>query len=545
MTYFRRSPAALLLVAALFAPNVQLIAQVPTASASRNVQSQIERDEARVKAIINAAERLWYEGTLHLKDNQRLQARDKFDKSVDVVLESGMDVRGNPRLQQYYSELVERIYRLEVGAGQPQPSLVAQVAQTLAPAQDGRTIVTATPAQDGKLNPPPPQVGFREQKFEPSPLDDLSKLKLTTAEEQVTTEELVELEETKLSLGFKFNTHALVQQYINYYQGRGRSTMESGLRRSGRFMRLAKRIFREEGVPEDIAWLGQVESAWRPTARSWAAASGLWQFIPSTGSRFGLRQTAWVDERNSFEKATRASARYLKWLNNRYNGNWELAMGAYNTGEGNIDRAIRRAGRPDFWATYPFIAQETRNYVPNILATILIAKNPAKYGFHNIKPEAPLSYDEVRVPSATSLQLIANLTGSSLDYLRSINPELRRDVTPRGEAYVVRVPAGRATQFVAGLRGVPAGLRDGGGVQLASKSYVRAGQTAPTGSSLKKVRAKAGETIASIAARYGVAADEVARLNGIAANIALTANQEITVPSQGAGSAPARPTRRR
>ncbi len=542
MIYFRRSPAAVLLVAALVAPGVQLAAQVPTASASRNVQSQIERDDARVKAIIERAETYWREGMLHLESSQRLQARDKFDKSVDVVLESGMDVRGNPKLQQYYSELVERIYRLEVGIGQPQPSLVAQAAQTLAPAEDGRTIAASVPAQDGKLNPPS-QVGFREQKFEPSPLDDLSKLKLTKAEEQVTTEELVELEETKQTLGFKFNTHALVQQYINYYQGRGRSTMESGLRRSGRFMRLAKRIFREEGVPEDIAWLGQVESAWRPTARSWAAASGLWQFIPSTGSRFGLRQTAWVDERNSFEKATRASARYLKWLNNRYNGNWELAMGAYNTGEGNIDRAIRRAGRPDFWATYPFIAQETRNYVPNILATILIAKNPAKYGFHNIKPEAPLSYDEVRVPSATSLQLIANLTGSSLDYLRSINPELRRDITPRGEAYIVRLPAGRATQFVAGLRGVPANLRDGGGTQLVVKSYVRAGQTAPTGSSLKKVRAKAGETIAIIAARHGVAADEVARLNGIASNIALTANQEITVPTQSATST--RPARRR
>ena len=542
MTYFRRSPAAILLVVALVAPGVQLAAQVPRASASRNVQSQIELDDARVKAIIERAETYWREGMLHLESTQRLQARDKFDKSVDVVLESGMDVRGNPKLQQYYSELVERIYRLEVGIGQPQPSLVAQAAQTLAPAEDGRTIAAAITVQDGKLNPPS-QVGFREQKFEPSPLDDLSKLKLTKAEEQVTTEDLVEIEETKQTLGFKFNTHALVQQYINYYQGRGRSTMESGLRRSGRFMRMAKRIYREEGVPEDIVWLGQVESAWRPKAQSWAAASGLWQFIPGTGSRFGLRQTAWVDERNSFEKATRASARYLKWLNNRYNGNWELAMGAYNTGEGNIDRAIRRAGRPDFWATYPFIAQETRNYVPNILATILIAKNPAKYGFHNIKPEAPLSYDEVRVPSATSLQLIANLTGSSLDYVRSINPELRRDMTPRGEAYVVRVPAGRATQFVAGLRGVPAGLRDGGGTQLVVKNYVRAGQTAPTGASLKKVRAKAGETIAIIAARNGVAADEVARLNGIAANIALTANQEITVPTSSATSA--RPARRR
>ncbi len=136
--------------------------------------------------------------------------------------------------------------------------------------------------------------------------------------------------------------------------------------------------------------MGQVESAWKVRAVSWAAASGLWQFIPSTGRRYGLRQNAYIDERNSIEQSTRASARYLKWLATRYNGNWELAMAAYNTGEGNIDRAISRAGSANFWMIYPYIAQETRNYVPNILAVILIAKNPEKYGFKGIKADAPM-----------------------------------------------------------------------------------------------------------------------------------------------------------
>jgi membrane-bound lytic murein transglycosylase D len=157
--------------------------------------------------------------------------------------------------------------------------------------------------------------------------------------------------------------------------------MENGLRRSGQYMRLARQIFAQEGVPLDVTWLGQVESAWKPRAVSWAAASGLWQFIPSTGRMYGLRQNAYIDERNSYEQATRASARHLKDLANRYNGNWELAMAAYNTGAGNIDRAIARAGTANFWMIYPYIAQETRNYVPNILAVILIAKNPEKYGF--------------------------------------------------------------------------------------------------------------------------------------------------------------------
>ena len=121
-------------------------------------------------------------------------------------------------------------------------------------------------------------------------------------------------------------------------------------------MPMARRIFREEGVPENMVWIGQVESAWKPTARSWASAVGLWQFIPGTGIRYGLRRTSYLDERQSFEKATRASAKYLKFLADRYGGNWELAMAAYNCGEGKVDRAIRKAKRINFWKGIPLSA---------------------------------------------------------------------------------------------------------------------------------------------------------------------------------------------
>ena len=220
-------------------------------------------------------------------------------------------------------------------------------------------------------------------------------------------------------------------------------------------MRMARRIFREEGVPENVAWLGQVESAWKPTAMSWAAASGLWQFIPGTGSRFGLRRTAHVDERNSFEGATRASARYLKFLANRYGGNWELAMAAYNSGEGNVDRAIRRAGVANFWVAYPYLPQETRNYVPNILATILIANNPNQYGFGHVRPAPPLTYDQIRVPASTNLSMLAQASDTSVQYLRYLNPELRTNMTPP-EPYIVRVPAGKANDVVALFKRAPA-----------------------------------------------------------------------------------------
>jgi len=572
------------LLSALLLPSVSLNAQVSQKSYLRDTPSEVERDDPRVNKIVEDAEKHFRLGELNLKDQKRQAAREEFDKAVDAVLESGMDVRSNPRLNRYYVELVERVYRYEVGQATPGGG---------SPAQNGATFQTVAQT-DGRQpqQPAPVEVGFVDQKFEPSPLDDLRTLKLDEKEADVSADDVAKLEnEIKNTLDFSFTPHPLVQGFINYYQGRGRGTMETGLRRSGQYMQMARKIFREEGVPEDIVWLGQVESAWRPTARSWAAASGLWQFIPGTGSRFGLRQTAYVDERNSFEKATRASARYLKWLHNRF-GNWELAMGAYNTGEGNIDRAISRAGQRDFWAIYPYIAQETRNYVPNILAVILIAKNPEKYGFRNVQRMSPLAYDTVSVPSATSLQLIAALTDTSVDNIRALNPELRRDTTPPGEPFLLRVPPKRGHQMVALLKRIPADRRSqmarvvqaapgetwetvasrsgvsaaslqqwnagvdlakggtlivpsGGRVVQTLRNYERPNSAAPAGASLKSHTAKRGETVAQIAARYGASVAEVAKLNGVTPDEPLARGRQIRVPQGKSANAPAAPARRR
>ncbi|HKO35948.1 MAG TPA: transglycosylase SLT domain-containing protein [Pyrinomonadaceae bacterium] len=567
--------SSVLFVVALSTPAV-IQAQGPAGSSARDIQTEVQKNEPRVDQIIERANDHFRKGKLNLEDNKREQARDEFDKAVDAILMSGMDVRSSQRLQTYYLELVERIYREEVPLTQLAPNATTVVAQAPANAKtDGVEIAQAQPKQQ--------QIGFVQQGFEPSPLDALSKLILTEDEKTVTAEQLANAEQVKNSLDFKFTMNPLVQQYINFYQGRGgRGTMESGLRRSGRYMKIARDAFRKAGVPEDIVWLGQVESAWQPRAKSWAAASGLWQFIGSTGAAYGLRQTAWVDERNGIEKPTSASARHLKDLANRYNGDWLLAMAAYNTGAGNVDRAISRAGEANFWKIYPYIAQETRNYVPNILAVILIAKNPEKYGF-NVRPEAPMSFDPVPVPSATSLRLIAEATDTSLDHIQSLNPELKRDTTPRGEAFTVRVPAGRGKQLASLLKRVPGDRRDTArvisvapgeewqsianrtGVSVATLQSMNAGvdlnsatkllvpnstirltnwkRSADTpGASLNRVKARKGDTIAKIAAAHNLSANEVARLNGIAPNTALQAGQEIKLPST--GSAPA-PTSRR
>jgi membrane-bound lytic murein transglycosylase D len=559
---FPRLKACVALLMALVASAATSVAQIPAASSARTIQTEVEQSDGRVTQIISRAEDHFRKGKLNLEDNKRNQAREEFDKAIDSILESGFDVRGSQRLQTYYLELVERIYREEVPLQQPNSTSV-----------NTQLVAQNTQTQDQKT-PPPSQVGFRDQKFEPSPLDELSKLVLTEREKEVSSEDLATLEQSQKNVNFTFTLNPLIQQFINYYQGRNRSTMENGLRRSGQYMKLARKIFAEEGVPLDITWLGQVESAWKPKAVSWASASGLWQFVPSTGRRFNLKQNAYIDERNSYEQATRASARYLKWLSQRYNGNWELAIGAYNTGEGNIDRAIARAGTANFWTIYPYIAQETRNYVPNILAVILIAKNPEKYGFKGIKPDAAMSYDVVQVPTATSLQLVADATDSNVDYIRSLNPELKRDITPRGDAYNVRIPAGRAKQFAALIQKIPAERREtarlisvapgedwqsianrtgfnaaqlqamntgidlksstklvapSGNVKLTKWVRSTANETAAPG--LNKVRARKGDTIASIAAARNLDANDVARLNGIPVDSELKTGQEIKVPS--------------
>jgi membrane-bound lytic murein transglycosylase D len=556
--------------AALFIPAI-IQAQIPGGSSARDIQTEVQRTDPRVDQVLERANDHFRKGKLNLEDNKREQARDEFDKAIDEILMSGLDVRASQRLQTGYLELVEKIYREEVPLIQasPQQNATPVVAQS-APNPQAETAEVARVQVPKQV-----MIGFRQQGFDVSPLDPLSKLILTNDEQKVSVEQLDALEQAKNSLDFKFTINPLVQQYINYYQGRGRSTMEAGLRRSGRFMKIARETFRREGVPEDITWLGQVESAWSPKARSWAAASGLWQFVGGTGTQYGLRQTAWVDERNGIEKPTAASARYLKDLARRYNGDWLLAMAAYNTGALNVDRAISRAGVANYWQIYPYIAQETRNYVPNILAVIMIAKNPEKYGFRGIRPEAPISFDPVVVPSATSLRLIADAVDTSVDYIEGLNPELKRDTTPRGENYQIRVPAGKGKQLASLLKRIPADRRDSAriisvvpgeelqsvanrtGVSVATLQMMNSGvdlkgtnklvvpnssiklaswRRAPgatdagSASTLTKVRARKGDTIARIAAARKLSADELARLNGIGPNVELQAGQEIKLP---------------
>jgi len=570
-------------------------------SSNGTLTQDVLRTQAAVNDVLLKAGISFKEGLLAYEHNRRSDAGEKFNKSIETFLYSTLNIQREARLQSCYNQLIETIYRIEFPADNQLPqvrNLSLTCAWTNIDAAQAEKIAALVKTSTAKpvIGPPSPNAvagsmpvppvsmqGFNTQEFEPSPLDELSKLELTAEEQQVESNpvaqqqyQYIQYAVANKSLGFAFQVHPMIQQYINYYRGRGQKTMEVGLYRSGMFMLMARRIFKEEGIPENVAWLGQVESAWKPSAMSHMAASGLWQFIPGTGARYGLRRTAHVDERNSFDEATRASARYLKFLYNRY-GNWELAIAGYNCGEGNVDKAIRRAGVSNFWAAYPYLPGETRNYVPNILATILIANNPNQYGFGHIRPAAPLRYDRIRIPASTSLSLLAQASDSSVQYLRYLNPHLRSNVTPP-EPYVVNVPAGKANEVVALFKRIPASkinntnlansssgetwqnISNRTGVNVSDLMAANPGMAAPKGkvfvpvsgnnvqatsyarptnagvptvpSGVKVVKAKAGDTVQKVAERNNANATEVAKFNGLLPNSVLGAGREIKIPSK-------------
>lgn len=571
-----------MLLATFLTPNFAFIARAQNGSGLRYTPIEADKVEEKISIIINRSEAFFREGELELENKKYDKAREKFDKSVEVILLSGMNVRSNARLQKYYSELIEKVYRLEVPnvptVNVPKPTTQLNAAGTNG-GTDNKVIGDVAEVPDTVI----PRIGFTDQTFEASPLDELSKLELIPEEIQkydvATPQGQAEVayitQAVKVnSFGFAFRVHPMVTQFVAYYQGRGRGTMVSGLEKSGQFTRMARRIFKEEGVPENMVWLGQVESAWKPWARSWAAASGLWQFIPGTGTRYGLRQNAYLDERHNYEKATRASARYLKFLADRYNGNWELAMAGYNSGEGNVDKAIRRAGVSDFWAAYPYLPRETRNYVPNILATILVANNPNRYGFGYVRPMPPIVYDRVRVPPATSISLVAQASNTSVDVIRYLNPDLRQGITPPNEPYIMLVPAGKSNEVVAILRRVTSGGRNtasvikanngedwnaislrtgipveqlqrmnsgvdpkkGGNIVIPANGVANTGMVRPSSRTINApktrtflVKANQGDTVAIVATRYRASVDETAKLNGLLPDTILQAGREIKV----------------
>jgi membrane-bound lytic murein transglycosylase D len=349
--------------------------------------------------------------------------------------------------------------------------------------------------------------GFTETQSEPAAIDDVGDLSLGalySGEIRSIAEEALRREPADLTIALNDR----VLSCIDLYQGPLREWFEAALSRGGRYLPRIREVFAAEGVPQDLAYLALVESAFHTRALSKAKAKGMFQFIPETGRRYGLAQDWWVDERSDPDKATRAAARYLRDLYELF-GDWNLAMAAYNAGEGRVSRAMERYGASDFWtlSRVSNLAQETRNYVPMIHAAIIVAKAADRYGF-DIAPEPVFTYDAVSVKGAVDLRVIAECAGTGVSTVQSFNPELRRLATPANRTFKLKVPQGKGEQLESCLQTLPAEKR------VAFRTHV----------------VGRGQTLSAIAKRYGAETREIASANGLGSGKQLARGTELIIP---------------
>lgn len=302
-----------------------------------------------------------------------------------------------------------------------------------------------------------------------------------------------------------------VRYFVDYFSNRARDTFRLWLERSGRYLPMMREIFAEEGLPQDLAYLAMVESGFNDKAYSWAHAVGPWQFIESTGHRYGLKNDWWHDERRDPEKATRAAARFLADLYADFDGDWYLAVASYNAGPGKLRQAVKRYKTRDFWdlCRGKYLKDETKNYLPKLLAVLMIAKQPEKYGFSDLDYHEAIEYDTVALPSSTDIEVIARLSAVDYQLIKKLNPELKRWSTPPdAKDYLVRLPAGSKDSFWEAYAQLPKRQR---------ANYAR-----------HKVRS--GDTLLALSKRYGVRVQDIERLNNIRNARALQIGADLIVP---------------
>ena len=316
---------------------------------------------------------------------------------------------------------------------------------------------------------------------------------------------------------FPIVMNAKVQHFISYYSTVQNRFMHQSLARSHRYLGMMRKILRDHDIPEELAYMVLIESGFKTHAYSRARACGPWQFISATGRRYGLQINSWVDERRDPVKATYAAAAYLCDLYTMFDS-WYLAAAAYNAGEGKIQRAMRRHKTDDFWqmTRFSYLKRETKEYIPKVIAAIMIAKEPEKYGFTDIEYQEPFTFDLVRVDDATDLKVLAWAAGARVEDIRKLNPELTYWCTPpKVKDYELRVPNGCGQHCRSALVGLPPEKRI----------------------TFRKHRIRQGDTLSTIARRYHTEVGQIKELNGLRGHN-IRAGRDLLIPVRVAGSGP-------
>src|SRR5215471_2086322 len=459
----------------------QSVPSSPSAASPSTVSTALD---AKAQLIAKVQEK-FASGEQNFKAGHLEAARRDFDAAVDLLLLSGYDLDRDAELHELFRKVVDTVYTYELQAFH---------------AGDGLQETPAVPAPIDEVAdmtfPVDPRLKGRAEEAAKSISHDLP---LTVNDE--------------------------VLSFLNFFQTpRGRAIVETGLSRSGKYRDMIARILREEGVPQDLIYLAQAESAFQPAALSRAGARGIWQFVPWRGNEYGLKRSWWVDERQDPEKATRAAAQHLRDLYGLF-GDWYLAMAAYNCGPGNVQKGIERTGYADFWELYrrSVLPRETKNYVPIIVALTLIAKDAAHYGIHP-ELEKPVQFDMVKPGSAIDLRLVAETIDADVETLRSLNPSLLRLATPDDPSFELHLPVGTAEKFSNEIADIPA------------EKWV----------SWRRHRVEPGETLTSLAKKYKVTAPAIAAANSLGGSTALTAGDKLIIPAtQPAGETKSRLVRYR
>ena len=309
--------------------------------------------------------------------------------------------------------------------------------------------------------------------------------------------------------------HARVDYWVERFTTDKRDDFSRFLARSGRYVPMISAKLEERGMPRDLIYLAMIESGFNATAYSSAQASGIWQFISETGQRYGLDINRAVDERNDPIKATDAALDYLTYLHDRFDS-WYLAAAGYNTGENRVARIMReetgseKGDEESYYQIWDRLPRETRDYVPLMVAAARISKEPEKYGFGDVRLEAPLAFEEVVVDPATPLAAVATAAGTTIDALMDLNPHFKLDRTRNDQRQLVRIPGGSRTAF------------------LVNWPTVREERTI----TVQKYRVRSGDSLLAIARRHGVTVDEIREANSLRGT-RIIAGQTLDIPTRG------------